>query len=451
MSQRCARQLTFDHLNNLPVVVQPSTGQMSSDAGLLPVAEFDRRWKFTQRMADCLEDWRSDPDHSIMEMLRQRVFGILADYEDCNDHDDLRDDPVFKIVAERCPDEDPLASQPTLSRFENSITPVMLQRLIDFLVESGIERLQHHHGELPESITLDIDPTDDPTHGKQQLSLFHGYYKQHQYFPQLISEPTTRHVFLAWLRPGTVHASLGADEDLHRVVSKLRQAKPELAVHVRGDCGFGVPRMYTFCEENKLTYTFGLTSNPRLKRLAASLLQRAVDQYNKTGEKQRLFTRFEYQAETWERPRTVIAKAECQSQGTNLRFVITNLEIANDKAAEQAYDDYVKRGESEQRNDELKNGLSMDRLSCHRFMANFWRLLLHVAAYNLLNAFRDSQQLPHELQRAQPARWRTRVIKVAARVIQSTRRILIELSSSWPHWLDYRHASQRALTFSLGP
>lgn len=141
-------------------------------------------------MADCLEDVRVDPDHSLTEMLRQRLFGILADYEDCNDHDDLRDDPIFKLIAGRTPDAEALASQPTLSRFENSVTPRMLSRLQQFLVTTGIERLQTAHaGSLPDALTLDIDPTDVVTHGQQQLTLFHGYYDQYQYFPQLITEP----------------------------------------------------------------------------------------------------------------------------------------------------------------------------------------------------------------------------------------------------------------------
>lgn len=449
-SQGALQQLVFEGMIDRPVVVRPSAGMMSSDAGLIPLRELDRRWKFTERFADCLDDSRVDPDHTLDEMIRQRLFGIIAGYEDCNDHDDLRSDPVFKIVAERNPCDDDLASQPTLSRFENSITPAMLMRLIEFQITTGVERLQQQHGgSLPDEVILDIDPTDDATHGKQQLTLFHGYYKQHQYFPQIISEPTTKHVFLAWLRPGAVHPSLGADDDLLRVVTALRKDKPDVSIHIRGDCGFGVPKMYDVCEENGLSYTFGIATNARLKVLAQELMDRAVTQYEQTGQKQRLFTHFEYQAESWPHPRTVVAKAECQAVGTNLRFVVTSREVASEIEAEQIYDAYIQRGESEQRNDELKNGLSMDRLSCHRFAANFWRLLLHVAAYNLLNAFRDADEIPETLRHAQPQTWRIRLIKVAARVIQSTRRTLIEVSSSWPHWSIYTRAAVRSQTFPL--
>ena len=444
--------LTFELLADRPVVVQSADVRLSSDAGLLPLREFDRQCRLTERMAQCLSDTRRDPEHTLTEMLRQRLFGILADYEDCNDHQDLRTDPIFQLLAGRTPGDAPLASQPTLSRFENSITPAMLRSLLELLVTTGIEQLQAvHGGQLPESVTLDIDPTDIQTHGAQQLTLFHGYYDQYQYFPQLITEPTTQHVFWAHLRHGTMHPSKGADDDLGEVVSRLRAARPDIAIHIRGDSGLAAPHLYQFCEENGLSYTLGLTSNRRLTALAEALMQRAVDQFETTGEKQRLLTTFDYQADSWDRPRTVIAKAECSSAGTNLRFVVTNLWVGSDLHAAVRYDDYIQRGASEQRNDELKNGLSLDRLSCHRFLANFWRLLLHTFAYNLLNALRQSDGAPEELRRAQPATWRTRLIKVAARVTRSTRRILVELSTHWPHWGGYESLAGHLLATARAP
>jgi hypothetical protein len=453
MSSQTADQLNFDFLPHLPLLVQQHQGQLSSDAGLLPLRQFDQQWNYTTRLAQCLFDPKPDRRHSLLSMTRQRLFGILAGYEDCNDHDTLRDDPVFKLIADRLPDDRPLASQPTLSRFENLATPAVLQKLIDFTTATGIERLrQTHGGALPASITLDLDATDDPTHGQQQLTLFHGYFGQYQYFPLIISEPTTKHVFLAWLRPGTVHAALGADDDLMRVVNALRHARPDIAIHVRGDAGFGVPWMYKICEENGLTYTFGFSSSPRLKRLTEPLMDQAVQQYQQTNQKQRLFDGFTYQADTWDCCRTVIAKAECHGVGTNLRFVITNRpDIVSSDDGQREYDHYIQRGESEQRMDELKNGLHMDRLSCHRFMGNFFRLLLHTAAFNLLNAARDHQDLPEVLRVGQPCTWRTMLIKVAAIVVQTTRRIVVKLATNWPWWPMYRHVSRRSLNFSCGP
>ncbi len=461
MSAQSAEQLSFEFLPQLPVIVQRGTGQLSSDAGLLPLREFDQRWDYTARMARCLDDPKPARGHGLLSMLRQRLFGILAGYEDCNDHDTLRNDPVFKLVAGRLPEDDALASQPTLSRFENLATPAVLQKLIDFNVTTGIERLKQHHGlrraqssrgQLPASITLDLDATDDPTHGHQQLTLFHGYYGQYQYFPLIISEPTTRHVLLAWLRPGTVQASLGADDDLMRIVNALRQERPDIAIHVRGDAGFGLPAMYKICEENSLSYTFGFATNARLKKLTEGLMQQAIEQYDRTQQKARLFECFYYQCDSWDHPRTIVAKAECHAEGTNLRFVVTNLpDITTSEQGQKTYDDYVQRGESEQRMDELKNGLSTDRLSCHRFMANFFRLLLHTASFNLLNAVRDSSDLPETLRVGQPCTWRLKLIKVAARIVQSTRRIVVELAGQWPWWSLYQSVAGRALSFTSSP
>ena len=462
MSSQSAESIEFKFLSDLPIVVQQHAGQLTSDAGLLPIAQFDRQLNYTARMAACLDEPPTDDprqqhrkpqtQHQRIEMLRQRLFGILAGYEDCNDHDTLRDEPVFKMIADRLPEDEALASQPTLSRFENSVTPAALQRLIDFTIATGIERLkQKHGGTLPAGITLDLDATDDPTHGQQQLTLFHGYYGQYQYFPLIISEPTTKHVLLAWLRPGTVHASIGADDDLMRVVNALRKERPDIQIHVRGDGGFGLPMMYETCEKNGLTYTFGFSTNPRLKRLTEGLMQRAVDEHAKSKQKQRLFDCFEYQCDSWPGSRTVIAKAECHDGGTNQRFVVTNRPgVSSPQDGQREYDDYVQRGESEHRMDELKNGLHMDRLSCHRFMANFFRLLLHVSAMNLLGALRQSEQLPQVLQVGQPCTWRTMVIKVAAIIVQTSRRIVVSVAANWPWWPLYTAVAVRSMSAPPG-
>jgi len=450
-AQQSDEQIALDFLPHTPVVVQRHDGELTGDAGLLPVAQFDRRWGYTRRMAACLgDDPRLDPTHAPSTMLRQRVFGIVAGYEDCNDHDALRGEPLFRLVAGPAGGgpEAPLASQPTLSRFENAVPIAALHRLLGFLLDTGIERLRDRHGgALPASVTLDLDATDDPTHGHQQLSLFHGYYRQHQYLPLIISEPTTRHVLVAHLRHGTAHAALGADDELRRVVGALRAARPDIRVHVRGDGGFGCPAMYAACEALGVTYTFGFAANPRLRALTEDLMARAVAQHAATGQKQRLFASFPYRADAWDRDRPVAAKAECHGGGTNLRFVVTNVPTTTDAQAEARYDDYVARGESEQRMDELKNGLSAGRLGCHRFAANFFRLILHAASYNLLNALRGQPGVPRELRVAQPQTWRARVIKVAAEVIRSTRRVVVRLSAAWPGWADYQSIARGALAF----
>ena len=449
MSTLDSEPLLFGFLPSRELRVERSNGQITSDAGLLPIRQFDQAWRYTARMAACLTDPKPRRQQSLVSMLRQRLYGILAGYEDCNDHDTLRNDPILKMVADRLPEEEALASQPTLSRFENLATPRVLQSLTDFLIATGIERLkQHHGGQLPATLTLDIDATDDPTHGQQQLTFFHGYFDQYQYFPLIISEPITKHVFVAFLRPGTVHASLGADEDLLRVVNALRQERPDIQIHVRADAGFAMPNMYAVCDDNHLTFTFGFATNARLKKQTEELLQEAVVAYEKTGEKQRLFDTFDYQCDSWNHPRRLVAKAECHQQGTNLRFVVTNRPgVVSAADGQREYDDYVQRGESEQRMDELKNGLKMDRLSCHRFMANFFRLILYTAAMNLLNALRDHASLPEILQKGQPCTWRSMVIKVAATVIQSTRRVVVKLAGNWPWWHLYQSTAERSNIF----
>jgi hypothetical protein len=450
MLEQSVEQLSLSFFAQKPVVVQSRPQPISGDAGLLLIRQFDHHWGYTRRLAACLVDRRDDPRHSHAQMVRQRLYGTLADYPDGNDHDTLRDEPVFKLIAGRQVEEGPLASQPTLSRFENGVTCAELQRLIDFTIDTGIERVKDkHRGAVPDRVTLDLDTTDDACHGDQQLCLFHGYYDQYQYLPLIISEPTTKHVFLAWLRPGTLHPTKGADDDLRRVAGKLRRARDDVRIHVRGDADFGLPVMIDGCEAQGFSYTFGLRSNARLKVIAQPLMDKAVRWYERTGRKQRLFMRFLYQAESWPHPRRVVAKAECHAGGTNLRFVVTSLDVPGVKQARQVYDDYIQRGESEQRMDELKNGLSADRLSCHRFKANFLRLLLHTAAYNLLNALRDHDQVPEVLRRAQPSTWRTRLIKVAATVTQSCRRIVVTLAGQWP-FTDLYHAVARRAQFAPG-
>lgn len=440
-------QLSFDFIPGKSVVLRPAAGELTSDAGLLAVRQFDERVGWTARFAACLDDRRDDPWHSLLSMIRQRVYGIIAGYEDCNDHDTLRDDPVFKMIAGRLPDDEALASQPTLSRLENAVSIASLHKITDLMLELGVQRVRRvHGGRLPSRVTIDLDPTDDPTHGAQQLSFFHGFYDQHQYYPMIVSEPSTRHVLIAWLRHGTCPAALGADDDVRRVAQALQRVNPDTRLFVRGDTTVGNPAMYELCENDGHTYAFGLGPNSRLKGWAQPLVRRAAREYARTGRKQRLFAFRRYKARTWDRHRTVVAKAECGPEGTNLRFIVTNLKVKSEKRAGQTYDLYVRRGESEQRMDELKNGLAAGRLSCHRFKANFLRLMLHTLAFNLLNALRAHQDVPEELRHARPETWRSKIIKVAAAVVQTTRRVVIELSASWPFWPLLHKIGRRALS-----
>lgn len=445
-----------------PVIVENSAGRLSSDAGLLVVREFDDRLGLTERFAKVLDDFRVNPDHSMLSMVRQRIYGILAGYEDQNDHDTLRYDPVFQLVCDRLPQEgEELAAQPTLSRFENSISIPSLFRLRELFVDEFLNAFD----EPPRELTFDLDGFDDPAHGEQQLTLFHGYYKQNQYFPLIITNAETDLTAMIALRHGTAHAALGADDDLEYLINRLRQLWPDVHIHVRADSGFGVPNMYQVCERLNVSYTLGFSMNSRLKRESDALLEQAVEQYEQTRQKQRLFTALLYQAGGWDRERAVVIKAECHIAGTNRRAVVTNRPGAM-IVPQGVYDDYVQRGESENRNKELKIDLCGGRLSDHRFMANLFRLYLHAAALNLLIRMRSELPDPPdpeqetdeprprpapvpdaeddrpptgaELRRAQPATWRLRLIKVAAEVLVSCRRVLVRLSSAWPSLPTWR-------------
>jgi hypothetical protein len=478
MSIQSVAQLVFGFGGGKPVVVEASRAQLTSDAGLLPIRQFDERIGLTRRFAEALVDTR-DPAfclHSRLSMVRQRIYGILADYEDQNDHDTLRSDPVFKLLADRSPDDDDLASQPTLSRFENAVSIADLYRLRDDLATQFIESFRRP----PVRVTLDFDAFDDPTHGQQQLTFFHGYYDQYQYLPLIVTCAENDEVLLVGLRHGTCAAWLGADDDLRYLVERLRAVWPDVEIHIRGDSGFGVPVMYDACEELGLTYTFGIGMNARLKRISEELLAQAVTEYEQTGQPQRLFLGTWYQADSWEHERYVVLKAEAHAQGTNRRAVVTNRPGA-ETLPQATYDEYTERGESENRNKELKEGLKGDRLSDHRFLANFFRLYLHAASLNLLVRLRHAvsknptprelgmnDRLPAEtlagsrrrtyfnrrresdpLGEGHPCTWRTRLIKVAAEILVSSRRIFVRLSSSWPH-LDHYAAVSRAI-LSLSP
>ena len=274
MSLPAAGPQVLDFFGTL-LVIEPSPGQFSSDAGLIPVRQFNQRIGLTRAFADALDDPR-DPDlaeHTFLEMVRSRVYRILAGYEDQNDHDTLRHDPVFKLVADRSPNESDLASQPTLSRFENTISIKSLKRLRDVFLDQFIASFDRP----PRHLTFDLDAVDDPANGRQQLTFWHGYYDQNQYLPLVITCADNDQFVMLSLRPGNVYAALGADDDLAYLATRLRQVWPDVVLHFCGDCAFGVPDMYNVCERLRVGYTFGLSANAVLQRQTEGLLAEAVD------------------------------------------------------------------------------------------------------------------------------------------------------------------------------
>jgi hypothetical protein len=457
-----------------PVVVEPSEASLTSDAGLLPIRELDEALGLTEQFAAALTDLRYQPsvEHSLLEMVRMRIYGILADYPDQNDHDVLRSDPVFKLLSGRSLDAGDLASQPTLSRFENAIDVKSLRRLQDVLIDQFMASFQ----KSPAQITLDIDPFDDPTYGAQQLTFFHGYYGQYQYLPRVITCAENDLVVMVCLLFGTAPPTLGAEDDLTYLARRLREAFPDVRIVLRADSGLGVPAMYAVCERLRIDYTIGIGMNTTLKSWSDALLSHCVEEFERTGQPQRKFCACWYRAGSWPAQRWTIVKCEANAQGTNRRGVVTNRPGAFVLPG-AAYDAYADRGESENRNKELKCGLQADRLSDHRFMANLFRLYLHTAAHNLLVRIRHvvadppaepkSTELPAEalagygrrqhhnrrrerdpLGEGHPCTWRTRLIKVAARITESARRVLVELSGSWPYLEHYRRVSEQVLAYS---
>ena len=475
MSLQSVPRLSLDFFPSRPIEVELSSSPLSSDAGLLPIRQFDERIRLTEQFAAAIKDRRHPlfTQHSVLTMVRQRIYGILAGYEDQNDHDTLRSDPIFKLIADRLPADLDLSSQPTLSRFENAVSIPDLWRLRDVLVDHFIQSFDRP----PRHLTFDADAFDDPAHGAQQLIMFHGYYEQYQYLPIVITCAENDMVLLVGLRHGTCEASLGVDNDLRYLVGRLRAAWPDVHIHVRGDSGLGVPRMYIVCRELGLSYTFGIGMNPRLKDLSDDLLKEAVEAYEKTGQPQRRFLATHYRAKSWAWEQPIVIKVEAHAQGTNRRAVVTN-RPGWQVLPQAVYDEYAERGESENRNKELKTELQADRLSDHRFMANYSRLYLHATALNLLVRLRQAvvQPLPTTAELGLPAEmptaaidepdrkrffnrrrqrdplgegfactWRTHLIKVAAEVITRARRVIVRISASWPH-LDHFFAVSTVVT-----
>jgi hypothetical protein len=421
----CRQQLTFSFYSRKPVVADFSGGQITSDAGLLAIRELDHRLGWTARAAGLLLDPRqaSKTEHPFIEMFRQRFFALIAGYPDCNDHDRLREDQLLQTICDR-PAGDALASQPTLSRFENAVSARHVAQLNRLLMD---QFLQVHRKRRPKQLILDIDPTDDPCHGHQQLALFNGFYDQYMYLPVLVFERTSGMLLAVRLQAGNCPGSARTVGILKPLIRQLRARWPKVKILLRADAGLSTPRLYRFCEANRLDYLIGFIASKPLQERTKWALDWLKERFERTGQDGRWMGGFAHQAGTWDRPRRILYKAEVNKEGTNLRFLVTNCKgIPN-----HLWPQYNDRGTAETFIDDLKNGLSMDRLSCSRFLANAFRLLLAALAYNLLRTFRTTLAQT-ELETASIQTIRTRLIKVGARVITSVRRVWVHISSAFP-------------------
>jgi hypothetical protein len=427
MTECITKQLTFSFIRKQKVTLDFEGGEITSDSGLLLVRQADNALSLITGLAACIEDRRDHryTDHDLETLLRQRTYQIVAGYEDCNDANIVRKDPALKSACGRKLSDEDLGSQPTLSRLENAITRNDLYRMGGYLIDLYIRK---NRKRKPKRIILDLDGTDDPTYGDQQLTFFHGYYDQYMYHPLLVYDADTGQLITAALRAGNRHASYGAVSILKRIIPKLREAFSKAEIIIRGDAGFAVPELYEYCESEGLKYVIGLIRNDVLERMIKDLLGEAYQQYTKTGQKQRLFTEGLYQAQSWPKERRVIMKAEWLPQGPNSRFVVTNLS----HYPKDLYEFYTERGGTcEVRIDEFKNGLKADRLSCHRFVANQFRLFLHMAAYWLVLRLREALKKT-EFASMQIQQLRLRLLKIGGQVIQTARRIWFRLASGYP-------------------
>ena len=431
MAQATTPALRFATRAALPLAVTFDGGRLTSDGGLPWLAEADAALGLCDALAACVPEWRHGPvRHGLATLVRQRVYQIACGYEDQDDADSLRTDPLLKLVCGRLPDgEADLASQPTLSRLENAVDARACLRLAYALLAVYLEERERGAAGRPARILLDFDGTADPTHGDQEGGAYHGFYRQHMYHPLLVFDGDTDQLITAVLRPGNAHGSRGAVAVLKRLVRALRARWPGVPIELRADSGLAVPALYEYCERQGIAYTIGLVPNGRLAMLAAPLLAEAQRRRAETdAEKVRLAGEALYQAGSWERARRVVYKAEALAKGPNTRFVVTS-QTGDDPLAR--YDFYVDRGEPELWIKDFKRACFADRLSCHRFLANQFRLLLHAAAYWLLDTLRR-WLTQVGVARLQLDTLRLRLLKIGGWVQQLLTRVRLRLASSHP-------------------
>ena len=424
-----------------------TAGQVSSDGGALLLREVDRRIRLLDRVAACFTDGRDAEriEHTIAEMLSQRIYGLALGYEDLNDHEQLRSDPLLAVLSGKRQLDEPLAGKSTLNRLELTGRSSRYHKIgysaaaiDDLLVNLYLEA----HTEPPKSIVLDLDATDIPLHGHQPERFFHGYYDSYCYLPLYIFAGD--HLLGVRLRPANQDASAGSIEEVARIVEQLRRRWPEVKIVLRADSGFCRENLMAWCEANQVDYAFGLQRNQRLRRIIGREMHQAQLEHQSTGKAARLFTEFDYRThKSWSRPRRVIAKAEYLEKGENPRFVVTSL-TAEQWPAQDLYEKfYCARGEMENRIKE-QMCLFADRLSTDEMQGNQLRLYFSAMAYTLVEALRRLALKGTEWAEAQVDTLRRKLLKIGAIVRISVRRVVLEMSSAYP-WKDLYARAYRAL------
>lgn len=443
------QQLELQGLNRRTVVGCFDGGTLTSDGGVVLLGEVERRRGILQQFAACFRDGRHPKliEHSVEELVRQRVLALALGYEDLNDHDVLRTDPLLATIVgkadptggDRLQEQDrgkPLAGKSTLNRLEwGAVTQDRYRKIaVDtaaverFFVEAFLSA----HEQAPAQIILDLDATDDPVHGQQEGRFFHGYYGEYCYLPLYVFCGT--HVLCARLRESNQDASAGAVAEVERIVSQVRGHWEQVRIILRADSGFAREELMSWCEDHGVDYIFGLARNARLQRALGGELMQARAQFEQSGQAERVFKDFDYRTrKSWSRLRRVIGKAEHLAKGANPRFIVTSLS-REEWSAQALYEElYCARGEMENRIKEQQLYLFADRTSTHRLASNQLRLWLSSVAYMLLNELRRLGLAGTELARARCDTIRTKLLKIGGQVRVTVRRVWVHWASSYPY------------------
>lgn len=429
MKEYTNQLMLFQQISGKKVQVDFNGGQVGSDAGLLFFRAIEKKTGMIQTVASVIPEWRHPGyvRHEIYHLLTQRVFQIACGYQDANDCNSLRKDPLFKMSCESLPGKDDLlASQPTMCRFENAPSRTVLYRIGQALLDLFI----NSYTKPPEAIIIDIDDTDDRTHGAQQLSLFNAYYDSYCYQPIHIFEGISGKLITSILRPGKRPSGEEIQMIVSRVFDKIKSSWPQTKVIFRGDAHYTAPEVLACCDKYNYKFVLGLNSNPVLLAKADHIIKRAKELYEYHRKSIKLYGEFFYQAHSWAKEYRVIVKVEYTAQGANIRFIVTNLQHCQRKFVYEKI--YCGRGQAELLIKELKNHLHSDRTSCSSFAANQFRLFMHSLAYMLVHYLREKYLAGTELAKATIDSIRLKLLKIGARVIELSTKIKIHLASGYP-------------------
>ena len=460
MSTECNQfVLGFHPLKQREIRAQFDGGAITSDGGGLLLREVEKRIGILRQFAACFTDYRN-PDlieHTVEEPVAQRVYGLALGYEDLNDHEELRNDPLLAVLVEKAdPGDQVLAGKSTLNRLElTKETASRKERYKKIVVDHGavdrllVEIFLEAHQEAPKEIILDLDATDDPLHGEQEGRFFHGYYGHYCYLPLYIF--CGEFLLCARLRASNIDASAGSVEELKRIVAQIRSTWPLVRMVVRGDCGFCREELMAWCEANRVEYLLGLAKNERLKAEIAQEQKEAQARYQETGRAARLFKEFVYQTrESWSRARRVVAKAEHLGKGANPRFVVTSLSGEAWPAQTLYEEHYCGRGDMENR---IKEQLMLfsDRTSTHYLRSNQLRLYFSSIAYVLLQMLRRLGLAGTELAKAQCSSMRLKLLKIGALIRITVRKVWISLASGYPYVALFWQVYEKLCALPLRP